>query len=118
MIVRRLDQNWDMTFGQGLSNYVKDQTAVAQAVRSRLFLLRGEWFLDVDAGIPYLQEIAVKPSNLSLAESYIKQEIIDTDGVQELTSFDMNFDPNTRTLNMAITVTTIYGTTENIEARV
>jgi hypothetical protein len=114
MIVRRLDSNFDMTFGQGLSDYARDQEAVAQNVRTRLQLLREEWFLDVDAGIPYLQEIMVKPANLPLAESLIKQTIIETDGIDELRSFDVVFNRDTRRLGVSATVTTIFGTTDNI----
>jgi hypothetical protein len=103
-----------MSFGHGLSDYAREQEAVAQNVRTRLQLLKGEWFLDVDAGVPYLQEIMVKPANLPLSESLIKQTIIETDGIDELRSFDVVFNRNTRRLNVSATVTTIYGSTDNI----
>jgi len=118
MIVRRLNNDFDISFGHGLSDYARDQEAVAQNVRTRLQLLREEWFLDVDAGVPYLQEIMVKPANLPLAESYIKQTIIDTDGVDELRNFSMDFDRETRKLVVSSTVSTIYGTTDNIKVTV
>jgi hypothetical protein len=114
MIVRRLNPDFDMSFGHGLSDYAKEQEAVAQNVRTRLQLLKGEWFLDVDAGVPYLQEIMIKPANLPLAESLIKQTIIETDGVDELRSFDVVFNRNTRRLDVSATVSTIYGSTDNI----
>lgn len=118
MIVRRLSDKWDMTFGQGLFNYARDQEAVSQNVKSRLQLLKEEWFLDVEAGVPYLQEIMVKPSNFPLAESIIKQTIIETDGIDELRNFQLLFDRETRRLTVTATVTTIYGTTENIRTLV
>lgn len=114
MLVRRLVNN-DMSFGHGLSNFARDAEAVAQKVRSRLQLLRGEWMLDVDAGVPYLQEILVKPANTALAESLIKQTIIDTDGVAELRTFSLDFNRDTRILSLAATVSTIYNTTADIQ---
>jgi hypothetical protein len=115
VLTRRLDENWDMRFGHGLSDYAVDQEAVSQNVKTRLQLLRGEWFLDVDAGVPYLQEIMVKPADLQLAEAIIKQTIIETDGIDELRTFSMDFNRDTRVLFISATVTTIYGTTENIK---
>lgn len=114
MLVRRLDENWDMTFGHGLTNYARDQEAVSQNVKSKLQLLRAEWFLDVDAGVPYLQEIMVKPADLQLAEALIKQTILETEGISELITFELVFNRDTRRMVINATVATIYGTTENI----
>jgi hypothetical protein len=114
MITRRLDSNWDMTFGHGLFDYARDQEAVSQNVKTRLQLLREEWFLDVDAGVPYLQEIMVKPANVPLTKALLKQTIIETEGIDELRSFEMLYDNTTRHVTVNATVTTIYGTTENI----
>lgn len=118
MITRRLDTNHDMTFGQGLANFAIEAEATAQRVYTRLQLLNGEWFLNTDAGIPYLQEILVKPENLPLAESLIKKTILQTDGIQEITAFDMIFDRATRKLDIAATVTNEFGTTQNIKVRI
>lgn len=114
MLIRRLDPAHDMTFGQGLANYARDAEATAQAVRTRLLLLLGEWFLDTDAGVPYLQEIMVKPANLPLAEAILKRTIIETEGVAELRSFGMALDPETRRLTIQATVANVYGTVANI----
>lgn len=114
-IVRRVDTSFDMTFGYGLANFARDSEAVAQAVRTRLQLLFNEWFLDTSAGVPYLQQGMVKPANLPLIESMVKQTIVDTDGVAELRSFTMSLDRETRRLTIAATVATIYGDTTNIQ---
>lgn len=115
MLTRRLSTDWDMTFGLGLANFANDSEAVAQNVKSRLQLLRGEWMLDTDAGVPYLQSIAVKPANIPLSESLIKQTILGTDGVLEITSFSTALDRDTRRLNVIGTITTIYGDITNIK---
>lgn len=108
ILVRRLSPDWDMTFGQGLGNFARDAEAVGQDVKTRLQLLQEEWFLDLDAGIPYLQDIAVKPSNVTLAESIIKQCILDTAGVDEITEFAVTYDRDSRVFGVTATLRTIY----------
>ena len=115
MLTRRLDPGHDMTFGQGLANYARDDEATAQAVKTRLLMLLGEWFLDTNAGVPHLQKIMVKPSNLPLAEALIKRTILQTEGVAELRAFNMAFDRETRRLTIDATVTNTYGTVANIK---
>lgn len=117
MLVRKLSDTNDMTYGQGRSNFISQSSAVAQAVYTRLLLLRGEWFLDTDAGVPYLQDVTIKPANLSLAESAIKQAIIETDGVNELRTFELVFDPTTRRATVKATVTTDYDDVQNITVK-
>ena len=114
-LTRRLDANHDMTFGRGLSNFCTDAEACAQNVRTRLYLLQGEWFLDTDAGMPYLQKITQKPADLAYAEAVIKQTILGTDGINSIKEIRLLFNPDTRNLNVYAFVDTIYGTLENIE---
>jgi hypothetical protein len=115
MLVRRLDDNHDMTFGQGIANMADEAESVAQRVYTRLLLLFSEWFLDTDAGVPYLRDVTIKPANMPLAEAVIKQTIIETDGVLEIRSFNMTLDRETRRLTISATVSNVYGTTSNIK---
>ncbi len=115
MLARRLDPGHDMTFGQGLANYARDDEATAQAVKTRLLLLFGEWFLDAGAGVPHLQQIMVRPSSLPLAEAIIKRTILETEGVAEIRDFGMTIERETRRLTIQATVTNIYGTVTNIK---
>lgn len=110
MLVRRLDQNHDMMFGYGLQNFATEQEACMQNVKTRLYILRGEWFLDTDAGVPYLQSImGIKPPDFPLTESIIKQRILQTTDVVALANFELLFDRNTREANVRSDIITIYG---------
>ncbi len=109
MIVRRLDANHDMTFGFGAGNYARDAEAVRQSVRTRLLTHLGEWFLDLDAGVPWLDRILTKPADLALAESLIKRCIAQTEGVASIDRFALTFDRSARAVSIAAAVTTIYG---------
>lgn len=108
MLTRRLSPEFDMTFGLGLANFATDAEAVAQNVKTRLQLLQGEWFLDTEAGLPYLGQIATRPANLPLAESLIKRQILATDGVASIADFALSFDRETRRLSVSATVKTTY----------
>lgn len=120
-LTRRLDLNHDMTFGAGLANFCVDAEATAQNARTRLQLIQGEWFLDVSAGISYLDNAYVtkaitdKPADLAFTEAAIQQEILDTDGVSAITSFESDFDSDARLFTVDATLQTEFGTTENIQ---
>ena len=115
MRVRRLDTNHDMTFGRGLGNIAKDAEGVAQKVKTRLYLLQGEWFLDTDAGVPYLQKFTTKPVDVNYAESVLKQTILDTEGVDSISNWSASLNRDTRRFTINCMVSTIYGSTVNIQ---
>ena len=57
--VRALTPSGDMTFGQGSANYLIDSpAAVTQILKTQFSLWQSEWFLNLSAGIPYINEIA------------------------------------------------------------
>ena len=77
---------------------VTDAEAVGQHARQRLSTFSREWFLDTTAGVPWLDQILGKAYDPALAESVVKAEILNTDGVTEITSFSVSFDKATRGL--------------------
>lgn len=50
--VRALDANWDPIQGNGQACFLADLDAMVQIVRSRLLLFKGEWFLNLNDGLP------------------------------------------------------------------
>ncbi|SUP81231.1 Uncharacterised protein [Yersinia pseudotuberculosis] len=61
MRYRREDESGDYTFGQGDNTFLIDSPeAVAQAVKTRFELWRGQWFLDLTEGTPYIQSVLGK----------------------------------------------------------
>jgi hypothetical protein len=109
MRYRRLDEVGDMVIGHGDADYLKDSPeCVAQAVVTRLRLLRGEWFLDLTDGTPYVPAVFGKHTR----ESYdiaIRQRILETEGVTELVEYESLFDGETRRLTVNTRINTVYG---------
>lgn len=105
MIRRAFDSDGDYA----INSFVQDSPATIQAVATRLRLFRGEFFLNLDDGIPYFQEILVKPANLSRIETIIRDTISQTEGVESIDTFEIIFDSDTRKLTISFTATTIYG---------
>ena len=60
--------------------------AAGQHIRQRLRFFRGEWFLDTTAGMPWLDQVLGSAYDPTLAEALTKAEILDTDGVTEITA--------------------------------
>ena len=114
MIYRKQDENGDMVFGNGdLDFYIDSSEGVAQSVETRLKLWAGEWFVDATEGTPYQTNVLGTGKSES-AGPVIRQRILETEGVLDMVSFDLNIDPNTRKLTILSTINTIYGVT-NIE---
>lgn len=111
MRYRREDDDGDYSFGQGDNSWLCDSPdGVAQAVRTRFALWRGQWFLDTDEGTPWMQTLLSRqpPELYNMA---IRERLLSTPGVRSLLSFDSFRDSSTRRLRFTATLDTLYGTT-------
>lgn len=100
----------DYVFGQGAAQFlVNTPEAVAQAVRTRLALWAGEWFLDLTEGTPYDTQI-LGTNTQSLYDQAIQDRILGTQGVVSIDEYYSVLDA-TRNLTVNATITTLYGTT-------
>lgn len=102
LIVRKL-VNGDPVFGQGMQGFLSKTSATAQKAVCRVRMILGEWFLDLDAGIPWVampdataRPIIGETQIAGYAESFIKQTLINTTGVVSIESFDFTVDHNRR----------------------
>lgn len=112
MRYRKLDANGDYVFGGGQSAfYANVPEAPAQAVKTRLGLFTGQWFLDITEGTPWPTGVLGKYTQ-NVRDVVIKERIIDTPGVLSLDSFSSTIDSVTRRLSVSATITTAYGTTQ------
>lgn len=111
MRYRKLDQNGDYQFGNGAADFWKDQPeAVAQSVQTRLFLFRGEWFLDSTEGMTWKTEVlGVRTANTR--DPAIRRRVLGTTGVKAITAYSSSLNRDTRAFSVNLTIDTIYGPT-------
>lgn len=119
MIGKALDSNNDLIIENGSFKIVDKGAEVVQHVRTRLLTYLNEWFLDRESGVPYFEQVFIKPVNLNNVESILKTTIIRTPGVSELTEFQMvyNIIPD-RKIFISFAAETIYGTINNEEVTI
>ncbi len=110
MKYRKLDASGDYSLGSGADFLSNSPEAVAQAVLTRLRLWLGEWFVDTSDGTPYLTEILGKRKGGKNPDGAIRQRILGTTGVTEITDYSSSFDGSTRKFTVSATITTDYGT--------
>lgn len=109
MRYRKLNATGDYTLGSGQDFHVNSPEAVAQAVRTRLELNLSEWFADTSDGMPWDTEVLGKYTALT-RDAVIKDRILGTPGVTEITEYSSTFDGNTRRFSVTATISTAYGT--------
>lgn len=76
-----------------------DSLAVGQHVAQRLHTFAGEWFLDTTCGVPWLEQILGRQFDAELAESVVKKEVLDTDGVTGIDAFSLRFESSQRRID-------------------
>jgi len=109
MKYRALDANGDYQFGNGNLDFLQNTPeTVAQAALTRLRLWLAEWFLDTTEGTAYQQGVLGKNSQAN-ADAVMRERILGTQGVVELTTFSSSVDPDLRTYSVSATIETIYG---------
>lgn len=112
MKYRRLDENWDYVFGHGKNDYLEGREAVGQAVKSRLLLLYGEWWEDLEDGLPLFERILASSgsdANKQAVDIIFARRIGDTTGVLNVSWYDSTFDRNKRAYSFSCRVDTVYG---------
>lgn len=82
--------------------------AVAQRLRMRLRLWRGEWALDTQVGFPWQRVFGLKGVE-RLTETLLRLAITSCPGVKSLDRFTFAVNPSTRAATLTFTVTTITG---------
>jgi hypothetical protein len=109
--VRRLDENGDVVYGNGINDYLTDIDAVQQIIRTSLLLWQGEWWESIEEGLPMFQQILGKNgANKILVDRLIQEKITEVPYVKNVSSFVSVFDPNDRSYQCEAIVNTDFGT--------
>jgi hypothetical protein len=113
-------EDGDLELGpDGDLQFTTGPDAVRQLLQHRLNLIKGEWFLDLDAGVPYFEREGVSADQALLGQTFDRQkalrafaqEISACPGVTGIVSLEVDFDPATRVMEVSWVVTTEFGDT-------
>lgn len=111
MRYRKLDAAGDMSFGKGQADFhINVPEAPAQAVKTRLALWVGDWFLDLAEGMAWKTKVLGKYTGPT-RDVVVRARILGTQGVTAITAYSSNLDRDTRAFSANVSITTVYGET-------
>jgi hypothetical protein len=84
-----------------------EATLVRQRLTIRLNTFLGEWFYNLEVGVPYFEQILTQQYQRFLVENILRDVILKTEGVVRITNFEGTFNPRERVYNATFTVTTL-----------
>lgn len=83
---------------------VRGVDLIRQRLKQRLLTILGEWFLNAEIGLPWFDELAQKGISDEQITALLMRTIAETDGVQEVVSFDLDFNRRARTIVLSFRV--------------
>jgi len=105
--------SWDVTVSNNDIVFVTGADAVAQRCKYKLQLFKNEWFLDKDAGTPWLEEILGQKLPIELARSIFYNLLIQVEGVASIDQLEVSIDGSTRAGTVTYALSTVFGDTLN-----
>ena len=104
--------NDDIELIGGNFTTVTDLEGLRQKIDQKLQFFHGEWFLNATEGIPYFEEILVKPADAGLVASIFNNVILSEAEVTGIRDVEADLDASTRTFTYRAKIETIFGDTE------
>lgn len=87
MQYRKLSSTGDYTFGWNSQDYLKQDEAVGQAIKTKILLFYNEWWEDLGQGIPMFQSIMGQTKFEGLKESVsllVKDRVMEVPNVSSV----------------------------------
>lgn len=86
MRIRNVDANWDWTFGQSQTNYVKDEYAIILDIQMKIKEWYGDCFFALQNGIPWRTRLG-QHNQKELLDRDLTNAIQSVDGVLNIQDF-------------------------------
>ena len=93
--------DYDLEIVNGDLSFVRGAEAITQDIQMRLRTWLGETPYDQAAGVPYIQVIFQRGVELDAVRFILENRILDTPGVEQVTSLDLELDARTRVLSVS-----------------
>lgn len=110
-------QTNDIQHADGLIGYVNLDSETIQRIRTCLRRIEGEWFLDVDAGLPYFGGQMLGGKDLEYVKLIIREELLRIEGVNKITEINILMDKSTKHVSVYVELEineNVYKITEEI----
>lgn len=110
-------QTNDIAHADGLIGYVNLENETVQRIRTCLRRIEGEWFLDINAGLPYFGGQILGGKDLEYVKLLIREEILSIDGVTKITEINILMDKTTKHVSVYVELEineNVYKITEEI----
>jgi hypothetical protein len=82
---------------------------IRQLTLQTLTAFEGDWFLDLDSGMPYFQTILQKATSISQIEGIYLDVISTIPGILDIESFNLSFTASTRQASISFRARTTDG---------
>lgn len=112
MRYRKLDSQGDHTFGGSKLDYFTETEAVAQAIKTKLLLLEGEWWEDLELGFPLFTEVLGQTGTKDALEAIqllVTEKMFEVEHVMAVEEYVGTLDRQTRQYSATCIVETEYG---------
>lgn len=106
----RTGDTHDLLFENGECPVTKGRTDnVEQRLYIKLRTFKGEWYLNTNYGLPWLEEVLGVKVRKSTVDMIIQKAILEEAGVERITSFTSTMSPSVRTYSCSFSVKTDEG---------
>ena len=89
--------------------FAVDREGIQQRISQVLKTIAGEWFLDLDYGLPYFEQILIKNPNLPSVQDLFRRALLSVKGVSSVERLTLSLDTTSRTLTVSWVVLTDLG---------
>ncbi len=113
MKVSGLSKTGDWRFGRGRAVYVQDSKAIRQNVATRIRSFAGDWFLDVTAGIDWIQLLG-RPNSRNRVLREVERVTLATDGVMRIIELDIEHNRADRRATINLSYEDIFGVQQSV----
>ncbi len=108
----KFDDDGDLYLGPNGAEFTSGIEGVTQLVGEAIRLFKEEWFLNLDKGMPWFQEILGEKYDETNARRRLMETILDVPGMVEIISLEMSFDATNRKMTGSHELRTQFGDTE------
>jgi hypothetical protein len=118
MRYRRQDANGDYVFGNSKADfYVNEPAVFAQAVKTRLRLFLGEYFVDTTVGMPWQAQV-LGFNTENVYDGAVRNCIKETPGFLSFVRYSSSLERSTRMLTIDAVVNSVYSNQVHISHKV